>query len=253
MRKHYRLLTMLGLLLGWLTACAAPVTQNRAATDTNTEATTKPRLVIAIPTTPEILDAQQAYDGDWATMEQIGQALVHIDSATGKLIPDLAKTWTFSEDGKQLTITLPEGATYSNGNSPDAQQLEEVLVRFIPEEATLANELEAGSVDVVVGLTASAVERLRSNAELQITESTLAGYVGLVTNLQRKPFNDLAVRQAIAQALDRDAIVKVLGAAAAPQSAFINQAMIGYSAEIAAYAQKLHPYDKGRPYLQAAP
>lgn len=346
MRNHYRLLAMLGLLLGWLTACAAPVAQ--------TGTTTKPRLVIAIPRAPEILDAQQAYDGDWATMEQIGQALVHIDNATGTLLPDLAKSWAFSEDGKQLTVTLPAGATYSNGDPLDAEALkaawtryqtvspygvdfeaivdmtvvdtstlkatfsnppasllpvlassfggpwdvaaaqkmgdeafatapiasgplqvktftansevlmtrnehyqtaipfvknhgplhvEEVLVRFIPEEATLANELEASAVDVVVGLPASAVERLRSNPELQIAESTLAGYVGLVTNLQRKPFDDLAVRQAIAKALDRDAIVKVLGVAAAPQSVFINKAMIAYSAEIADYAQKLHPYD----------
>ena len=62
-------------------------------------------------------------------------------------------------------------------------------------------------------------------------------------NLRHPQFADLSVRQAIAKAVNRDEIVKALGNTAAAVYAFINPAMVAYSADTESYAAKLHPND----------
>jgi|688.fasta_scaffold42202_5 peptide/nickel transport system substrate-binding protein len=121
--------------------------------------------------------------------------------------------------------------------------LTEVHVRYIPEPATIASELEAGTVDLVTNLPPSAVDRFRSNPDIQLYEVNQPGYRGLLMNLSRPQFADIKVRQAIAKAVNREEIVKALGSTAAPIYAFINAAMVAYSAETESYAQTLHPQD----------
>lgn len=337
----------------WLTACVPPSAPTAATGADAPAAQTRTRLVVGVPYLPEILDGQQAYDGSPVSTEQIGQALLRIDPTTGALIPDLAESWTFSADNLTLTITLPAGALYSNGDPLDAQavadallrnkeispyasdfaaltdakavdtttvelifaeppaafltvlnssfggpwnvaaaqaqgneafatapiasgpllvkaftsgaelllarnpnyrtnlplvenkgplHLEEVLVRIIPEDLTLAGELETGTIDMIVNAPVSAIERLRNNPEINVMESRRPGIFGLVMNLQHPFFTDVLVRQAIAKAVDRTALVKVLSGAA-PAYTFVTPGMIAYSAETDTYAQELHPHD----------
>lgn len=348
--RNRSLVVLLFCLLA-LVACAAPAAQPEAASAG--APATRDRLVIGVPFLTEILDGQQSYDGGLESVEQIGQALLRLDAKTGALIPDLAESWSFSADGKTLTVKLPAGAVYANGDPLDAQavkdawlrnkevspyasdfaaltdvkvvdattveaifsdppaafltvlstsfggpwnaaaakavgneafaaapvasgplmvkeftpgselllvrnekyqtrlplvqnkgplHLAEVLVRMIPEEVTLVGELETGAIDLVVNAPASAIERLRNNPEIQIFEVRKPGVVGLLMNLQQPTFADLRVRQAIAKAIDRDALVKVLPGAA-PVRTFITPGMVAYSAEAESYAQQLHPLD----------
>lgn len=352
MKRQPLILTLL-LLLAVLAACVAPGASSSGESTAGTTAT-RTQLLVAAPQVAAILDAHQSYDGGHIDVEQVGQALIRIDPESGALIPDLAESWAFSEDGKTLTITLPTDAQYANGDTLDAQALKdawlrykeispfaidlealidiqvvdattvnaifadppaalfavlassymgpwdvaaaqaagneafatapvasgplvvkeftpgsdlimvrndlyqtrlplvqnkgplhltEVQVRAIAEEVTLAGELEAGTVDLVVNAPASAIDRLRANPDIQLYEATLPGYTGLVMNHQRPQFADVLVRQAIAQALDRTALVKVLGTVAAPQYAFLNQAMFANSPEMEGYAQELYPYN----------
>lgn len=354
--KRQPLLLPLLLLLAVLAACVAPAAPSSTTTSAATAGSTATRTQLRVATSQiaTILDAHQTYDGGRIDVEQIGQALIRIDPQSGELIPDLAESWAFSEDGKTLTITLPADAKYANGDVLDAQALKdawlrykeispfavdlealtaievvdattvnaifadppaalfavlassymgpwnvaaaqaagneafaaapvasgplvvqeftpgsdlrmtrndhyqtqlpfvqnkgplhltEVQVRAIAEEVTLAGELETGAVDLVINAPASAIERLKANPDIQVYEAALPGYVGLVMNHQRPQFADVRVRQAIAQALDRTALVKVLGSAAAPQHAFLNQAMTAYSPEMESYAQERYPYN----------
>ncbi|WP_129673009.1 ABC transporter substrate-binding protein [Candidatus Chloroploca sp. Khr17] len=363
--RHWQFAIISLLVLGVLVSCGAPATSTAPPTQapeaTNAAAATaaptvaaRTRLVAAAPQLPDILDAHQSYDGAQLDVEQIGQTLVRIDSETGALIPDLAESWSFSDDGTVLTIVLPEGAAFSNGDPLDAQALKdswlrykeispfgsdleslaainvvdattveatftappaalfavletvyggpwnvalarqvgdpafainpiasgplvvaeftpgsdlllvrndnyqtnlpfvenkgplhltEVYVRAIPEDTTLAGELETGAVDLIMNVPASAIERLRANPDIQLYELARPGYTGLVMSHQHPLFSDLRVRQAIAYAIDREALSTVLGDVAAPQYAFINQAMIAYSPEAEAYAQQQFAYD----------
>jgi peptide/nickel transport system substrate-binding protein len=65
---------------------------------------------------------------------------------------------------------------------------------------------------------------------------------GLVMNLEHPYFADVSVRQAIAKAVDRESLVKVL-AGTVPAYTFITPGMVAYSAEVDSYAEELHPHD----------
>lgn len=354
--NRYIVVLLLFTLL--LTACVAPPAPQASSpaseeSEAAPAAQTRTRLIVAGPFMTEILDAQQSFEGGLLTVEQIGQALIRIDSETSELIPDLAESWSFSEDNLKITVTLPEGAVYSNGDPLDAQavadallrnkevspyasdfealsdvavvdattfemifsdppaafltvlnssfggpwnvaaaqemgneafavapvasgplvvkdfspgselllarnenyrtnipfvenkgplHLEEVLARVIPEDLTLAGELETGAVDLVFNAPASAIERLRANPEITVIERRLPGVRALAMNLEHPFFSDLLVRQAIAKAVDRESLVKVLSGAA-PIHAFITPGMVAYSPETEVYAQGLHPHD----------
>lgn len=365
--KSWRLLMSLLFLLGTLAACVPPPVPNAAAPADSSAAPApadpaeapaatpaRTKLVVAVPIVTDNLDPHQTLGGGPMDMEQIGQALMRIDNATGELIPDLAESWTWAEDGLSLTIKLPADAKFSNGDPLDAQSLKdswfrykeispygsdmealvdmevvdsttavaifsappaplyavletaygapwdiaaatemgneafalapigsgplvvtaftpqndvllarndnyqtslpfvenkgplhltEVQVRAIAEEMTRAGELEAGTVDVVHNVPAPALERLRANPDIQLFQITTPGYTGLVMNHQSPFFSDLLVRQAVAQALDRESLSKVLGDVTAPQYAFINQSMLAYSAEADSYAQGRYPFN----------
>lgn len=356
MKKQIQLWLALLLCSSLAVACVAPSSAPQAQTGETAQtanAATRTRLMVAESVAPDMLDLQQGYGGDRISTEQVGQPLMRMDE-TNQLIPDLAESWQFSEDGKTLTIKLPASAVYSNGDPLNAQalkdawtryktispfavdldaltdmnivdettldavfsappaasfvalstaftapwdaaeaakvgnevfanapiasgplkvkefvpgsdltlvrneiyqthlpfvqnkgplHLEEVHVRYIPEPATIASELEAGNIDLVTNLPPSAVEQFSSNPDIQLYEVDQAGYRGLVMNLKRPQFADLSVRQAIAKAVNRDEIVKALGNTAAPIYAFINPAMVAYSADTESYAEKLHPND----------
>ena len=343
MKTNILAIVTMFLLVFSLAACVPPPvpiagSQTNASAESTLVVKTRSRLIVAGPSLTEILDAQQTYDGGFMSVEQIGQSLIRIDAATSELIPDLAESWTFSEDGKTMTFVLPAGATYSNGDPLDAQaladallrnkevspyasdfaaltdvkvvdattlemifsdppaafltvlnssfggpwdvaeaqkvgneafaiapvasgpllvkeftpgselllvrnenyrtnlplvenkgpiHLEEVLVRLIPEDMTLAGELETGAVDLVVGAPASAIDRLRQNPDIKVYEARQAGVNGLVMNLERPFFSDLRVRQAIAKAVDRESLVKVLNGAAAVHT-FVTPGMVAY-------------------------
>jgi MarR-like DNA-binding transcriptional regulator SgrR of sgrS sRNA len=64
------------------------------------------------------LDPQQLSQGIVAgsILPSIFSSLVQFDEQLG-LIPDLAETWTVSEDGMQYSFTLREGLTFHNGDS----------------------------------------------------------------------------------------------------------------------------------------
>jgi peptide/nickel transport system substrate-binding protein len=90
-----------------------------------------------------------------------------------------------------------------------APDLETVILRVIPDEATQVIALEAGEVDWLFGVPGPARERLRRNAEVGFLETTInPGGSNCVTtvalNLDRPALKDVRVRRALAHGLDRD-------------------------------------------------
>lgn len=316
---------------------------------------TRTHLVIADQFVPDILDGQQSTAGYPLSHELISQPLVRYDAATGVFVPDLLESFAISEDGLTMTMVLPEGRSYSNGNPLDAAalkaameryvavspyafdydgmgeirvidartievdnaigfnvmlpafmtsfgapwdvsvaaevgdaafasnpvasgpfmidtpwtpgldlelvrndsyrtampmvenrgpaHLERVTTRFIADPQTRANELEAGSVDIVFGLPGAALRYMADDPAYQILSVPLPGQTGLTFNTARAPFDDPALRQALALAMDRDQMVLALEGAAAAEWAFVTSAMIAHSPDAAAHMQSLYPFD----------
>lgn len=136
-----------------------------------------------------VVDAARAAEiGDAAFSEQ--------PSGTG---PFMLESWA-----KNDRLTVTRNPNYWDAGKPYVDQ---IVYRVIPDEATRSVALEAGEVDVVLGVSPAEVERLRSNPDIKIDEQTISRSVYLGFPYDQAPFNDLAIRQALAAAINVDSIV----------------------------------------------
>lgn len=87
-------------------------------------------------------------------------------------------------------------------------KIRHVVVRYVPDISARVAALEAGDVDVIHDFTPQDAQRIKRNPNLVFINPPSSGFIRFNMNVQRPPFNDVRVRQAIAYAIDRDAIVK---------------------------------------------
>lgn len=106
--------------------------------------------------------------------------------------------------GESLTLERYEGY---HGTKPAVQQL---VMRPVLEAAARIAALETGEADVIYDVPPVDVQRLEANSDVEvIRRASLRGYyIGL--NLLRPALEDVAVRQALNHAVDRDAIIQAL-------------------------------------------
>ena len=86
--------------------------------------------------------------------------------------------------------------------------VEEIIFRGIESPTTRLAELEAGSIDIAVNLSPENYDVVANSSEFRpvSAESDLAlGYIGM--HAGNEPFDDVRVRQALAYAIDKEAIV----------------------------------------------
>lgn len=116
------------------------------------------------------------------------------------------------------SITLTANEKHWSG----APQIPSVTFRFISEGSTAIAALKGGEIDWTDSIPAQQVEGLANESEvLTLGQTPSNDYWYLTLNQNREPWNDVRVRQAIAYAIDRDAIVQATsyGTAAANQLA----------------------------------
>jgi peptide/nickel transport system substrate-binding protein len=78
---------------------------------------------------------------------------------------------------------------------------------FIGDTATLANALLAGDIDGTNNFATDALAVFEGNPQFKVLVGTTEGETILSTNNKKPPFDNLKVRQAMAHALDRQAII----------------------------------------------
>ncbi|MEW6522888.1 MAG: ABC transporter substrate-binding protein [Bacillota bacterium] len=107
-----------------------------------------------------------------------------------------------------------------------------IRVRIIPEASTRNVELEAGNLHISYHASAKDRERLK-RAGLVVEERTTASFQMLSFNLADGPTAELAVRNAIARAIDRDIIIQqVLHGAAQKSRAGVPSTSPYYHADV---------------------
>jgi peptide/nickel transport system substrate-binding protein len=117
-----------------------------------TRAASASTLTIALPAEPDTLDPQKNKAG-LAIMDIVGRAfgdgLVAL-SPTGKLVPDLAKSWTVSRDGLTYSFTLRQDVTFQDGTPLDAAAYVATFQRLLDPVTQAAIEASRlGSVAAV--------------------------------------------------------------------------------------------------------
>lgn len=149
-----------------------------------------------------------------------------------------AGPFSFVEWKKGQQVVLKANPTYWGGKP----LVDTLIIRAIPEPATMVAELESGGVDIVPNLPPSSYGQVKGNPKLQIltAPSTLINFVGL--NTKKKPLDQVAVRQALNYAVDKQAIISsVLEGLAVPLPGPYFPEMRGYDPSIKGY-----PHDPAR-------
>jgi peptide/nickel transport system substrate-binding protein len=102
------------------------------------------------------------------------------------------------------SITLKKNPKYWHKGLP---KLDKIVFQVIKDNTARLNALQAGQVDLIDGVNPSDVAAIKNNPNLKLylRPSNNVGYLAL--NTQKKPFNDVRVRQAINMAVDKKAIV----------------------------------------------
>ena len=113
--------------------------------------------------------------------------------------------------------------------------LDEITFRPIPDEDTRLSSLQSGDIDVMQSLRQSTVVRARDLENVNNFEHLGSNSGGMTLNVSQPPFDDVRVRQALAHALDQEALIEVLGGSGVtpPQTQFFSPDSPYYSEALA--------------------
>src|SRR5215207_1118130 len=117
--------TLTVVVAGFLAAC----TTGGEQTDEGGDAGGDRSLTIATTAAPPSFDPAQLDNGESAYIwGSIFDTLLTQDP-TGKIVPNAAESWEYSDDALTLTLTLRDGMTFSTGDDVDADAVKATLDR----------------------------------------------------------------------------------------------------------------------------
>jgi peptide/nickel transport system substrate-binding protein len=88
-------------------------------------------------------------------------------------------------------------------------KLDGVTLRIIPEAAARIAALESGAIDVLWNLPYEAVDKFKTSATVRVDSISTPTWDAVILNNERKPFDDVRVRQALAATVDKAALVEL--------------------------------------------
>ncbi|MDA2890315.1 ABC transporter substrate-binding protein [Mycolicibacterium sp. BiH015] len=136
-----------------------------------------------------------------------GMAIVsRANVESGQIATRPIGTGPFSFLGQKSGDSIALGANPSYWGGPP--EVSGVTFRFISEPSTALSALQAGEIDWTDSVPPQRVTQLRDDESLELVVTPSNDYWYLALNEAREPWNDVRVRQAIAYAIDRDAIVQ---------------------------------------------
>ena len=180
-----------------------------------------------------IIDEELANAFRFATVESVTAADDHtVEIALSEPTPNLLA----NVGGFKGMAILPEGAadeldlaTEANGTGPfeleqssaggitlaafddywgEGPSVSGVELRFISEPTTALTELETGDVHWTDNVPPQRIDALADDADVVVEQVPSVDYWYMATNFEREPFDQPEVREAIARAVDREAIAQ---------------------------------------------
>jgi len=150
--------------------------------------------------------------------------------------------WVFKEHVKDSHITLTANPNYWAG-TPTIQT---ITYRIIPDDNARVAALEAGDVDLITFVPASALPRLTANQEVPVFQQHILRQVAVffdTSTPQAEPLKNEKVRLALNYAIDRDAICNqvLAGRCTVMDGQYLTKGHSGYNPELKAY-----PFDPAK-------
>lgn len=178
------------------------------------------------PAAAFLISASYLYLQSPTAMEEMGDDYGRHPVGTGPFV--------FEEWAEGDHITVVNNPDYSwvpaNAQHEGPAYLDEITWRFITEPTTQLASLENGEVHFISRVPASEFEQLEANPDL-ITEKALTPGMppGWLINVEKAPTDELAVRQAIGAAIDRELLRTTLfGDFFSPAHSTITSVTFGY-------------------------
>lgn len=138
----------------------------------------------------------------------------------------------FVEWKKDDQVVLERNDEYWGGKA----NFDKVIFRTIPDNSARLMELKSGNIDAMIGLNPDDVETVKNDPNLQLLlrPSMNVGYLAM--NMEKKPFDNVKVRQAINYAINKKALVDAFfGGLAKPAKNPLPPSLWGYNDEIQDY------------------
>ncbi len=104
-----------------------------------------------------------------------------------------------------------------------------VVAYMIQEQSTAGSLFDASKIDVLIGLPSTEIRKLKTRKGFRET-GTLTSYFYAI-NTHKPPMDNVLVRRAISQAIDRQQIVQILAGGQIPLTSFVPAGMFGYEAD----------------------
>ncbi|MDR1835510.1 MAG: glutathione ABC transporter substrate-binding protein [Fusobacteriaceae bacterium] len=143
-------------------------------------------------------------------------------------------------------ITLKANPDYFEGKPA----VENVIFRNIPENQSRAIALETGEVDICYGIDVIDKERIKGNKDLVYLEGPSLSMTYIGFNVQKKPLDDVRIRQAVCYAIDADAIIEAVWKGAATKAnSIIGPNVFGYNKDARLWTRDV---EKAKALLAAA-
>lgn len=160
-------------------------------------------------------------------IDQYGKGLSHHPVGTG---PFTFQSWTA---GKEIVLTKNE--KYWGASA----RVDRVIFRVVPDDSTRIAMLENTEAHVAESIPVTDIERIQASTEMSVYRSEALGTEFIGFNVTKKPLDDIRVRQAIAHAIETDAIIKgVYNNVGTKANSSMGPKVFGYSPAVKAY-----PYD----------
>ena len=168
-----------------------------------------PSLTTSMTTLPLRRDVIERYGERWTDPEHI--------VTNG---PFLLEEWRH-----EYKLVLKANPDYFGGRPP----LDRVIIYLVREPTTELTLYETGELDLAK-LPPVAIPRYREHPEYRNLPLLRGYYYGF--NVTRPPFDDPRVRRALAHAIDRSQIPRILQGGEVPTASWIPKGMFGYNPEI---------------------
>ncbi|NLV91883.1 MAG: glutathione ABC transporter substrate-binding protein [Firmicutes bacterium] len=130
-------------------------------------------------------------------------------------------------------------------------KLDKIVFRVIPEAATRIAMLETGEVDFIDNIPPEQLPRLQFNPDIRVQTSTGTPIRYLSFNFDKEPWKNKLVRQAVAYALDIDALVSTFDGLAVRSDSIIGPQVFGYKPEAEEHGYEYNP-EKSKALLAQA-
>lgn len=119
----------------------------------------------------------------------------------------------FEEYKQGESVTLAKNPDY-----PEPAKLDKLIFSIIPDEATALQALKNGEIDFFENFPAASVKELEADENIRVIKNEYPSPIRMVFNMKDEKVTDIAVRKAIATAIDRDEISeKVFNGIQAPE------------------------------------